>query len=767
MKFEETLQSHAVPEWASKYVDYTGLKFFIEAVQKEFPECEQLPVIAKTDSHPETLLRKRQSISSRIAASFQSHQFVSGLQNELDKINVFYREMCDKTLQRFETLSQQLQLYVAQHNGGGSRLSQLIVKKKVSKNAIFPWGVPKEGVQDKKQLCAAFEELYRQVELLKGYQFLNFEGLRKIVKKNDKITGMDLLNVWLPKFQNAEFYTSKALAQVTIDIEKMYVKHLAEDGNRQAAMKKLRVPSDAHVPLNSTTLLFGVFLGVILSSAIVITIAAYTNNVVSLNGSLQVFRVFRGVLVVALLVFGIGIDIYAWEHYRINYKFIFSLNARTKTAYGDFFSVSGFLLVMWCASVVMYVFSPQLQTPFIIGPIVIIAVNFCTLVNPFSWVRAGRAWLFRILGRILVAPFVLVPFQDFWLADQLTSLTVPILDFYYTACYFSTGFDATAIICTSPTFAIRPILYGLPAWLRLLQSLRRYFDTRKAIHVVNAGKYLSTLAVVLFSTLAAQYPIGTFSVYFYFWVFAAAINAIYSFIWDIRMDWGLFCRNAKYKFLRNKLTFSPKFYYFAIINNFVCRLLFSLNLSVGWLNLFYTDGLVAVLAIAEVYRRVIWNVIRLENEHLNNCDEFRATKDVPLPYQFINAGDLQTEAQEEDEGDEGKLKKSKSKKSALSWAHRRFTSNSTDHDLSRPSPLGKMSELITIPDSSDLDPDRHVSNSTRIVFAKSSISSTSIPVSPTLQPFTDAFDHPNSSAPNHPNSSAPNHLRSSAFDDSS
>lgn len=95
-----------------------------------------------------------------------------------------------------------------------------------------------------------------------------------------------------------------------------------------------------------------------------------------------------------------------------------------------------------------------------------------------------------------------------------------------------------------------------------------------------------------------------------------------------------------------------KFYYFAIVNNLVCRGLFAINMSVGWLNLFFTDGLVAFLAVAEVYRRVIWNLIRVENEHLNNVDGFRATTgDVPLPFQYISAHDLQAEA---DKGEEEK-----------------------------------------------------------------------------------------------------------------
>lgn len=39
-----------------------------------------------------------------------------------------------------------------------------------------------------------------------------------------------------------------------------------------------------------------------------------------------------------------------------------------------------------------------------------------------------------------------------------------------------------------------------------------------------------------------------------------------------------------------------------------------------------------ILAVMEILRRIIWNVFRLENEQLNNCGLFRATKDIPLPF---------------------------------------------------------------------------------------------------------------------------------------
>lgn len=46
----------------------------------------------------------------------------------------------------------------------------------------------------------------------------------------------------------------------------------------------------------------------------------------------------------------------------------------------------------------------------------------------------------------------------------------------------------------------------------------------------------------------------------------------------------------------------------------------------------YMDGdlILSILAPVEVFRRFIWNYFRLENEHLNNCGNFRAVRDISV-----------------------------------------------------------------------------------------------------------------------------------------
>lgn len=44
----------------------------------------------------------------------------------------------------------------------------------------------------------------------------------------------------------------------------------------------------------------------------------------------------------------------------------------------------------------------------------------------------------------------------------------------------------------------------------------------------------------------------------------------------------------------------------------------------------YKDIVSTSLGFLEVFRRFVWNFFRLENEHLNNCGQFRAVRDISI-----------------------------------------------------------------------------------------------------------------------------------------
>ena len=167
---------------------------------------------------------------------------------------------------------------------------------------------------------------------------------------------------------------------------------------------------------------------------------------------------------------------------------------------------------------------------------------------------------------MISAPFFPVTFADFWLADQLNSLVVGLLDCQFLVCFYITNGDwlqaNNTRQCMEENYIIRPIVNCLPAWFRFAQCLRRYRDSKEAFpHLVNAGKYSTTFLVVIFGTLKAynskHYEHTFDNPYTYCWLISAVISSCYALTWDLKMDWGLLDKNAgENTLLREEIVYS-------------------------------------------------------------------------------------------------------------------------------------------------------------------------------------------------------------------
>lgn len=110
-------------------------------------------------------------------------------------------------------------------------------------------------------LKLAFSEFYLSLVLLQNYQNLNFTGFRKILKKHDKLMNTNSGLEWRQNnVEISQFYTNNEVNKLILETENLVTTHL-ESGDRQKAMKRLRVP-----PLNAhqsvwTTFRVGIFLG--------------------------------------------------------------------------------------------------------------------------------------------------------------------------------------------------------------------------------------------------------------------------------------------------------------------------------------------------------------------------------------------------------------------------------------------------------------------------------------------------------------------------
>lgn len=182
-------------------------------------------------------------------------------------------------------------------------------------------------------------------------------------------------------------------------------------------------------------------------------------------------------------------------------------------------------------------------------------------------------------------------FADFWLADQFTSLVPVFQDFVFIICTCALTFDPSEVnkVCDRRLFVLKNVIGCVPAWFRFAQCLRRWHDSgKKHPHLTNAGKYSTTFLVILFRSLHAAWenemigpaasgqrlddrfsevffdegnmttlpslgPTTTYHAansysatnpFLYCWIIAGTISTIYTYIWDVKMDWGLFDPNC-------------------------------------------------------------------------------------------------------------------------------------------------------------------------------------------------------------------------------
>jgi hypothetical protein len=146
---------------------------------------------------------------------------------------------------------------------------------------------------------------------------------------------------------------------------------------------------------------------------------------------------------------------------------------------------------------------------------------------------------------------------------------------------------------------------------------------------LNLGKYI--FGVLYYATLS-MYRIDLQTRFQASFITFALLNAVYTSVWDLIMDWSLGNPYAKNPMLREVLGFRRVWvYYVAMLLNVVIR--FNWIFYAIFINNIQQSALLSfIVSFSEVCRRGVWSIFRVENEHCTNVLLFRASRDVPLPY---------------------------------------------------------------------------------------------------------------------------------------
>ncbi|XP_043644535.1 xenotropic and polytropic retrovirus receptor 1 homolog [Drosophila teissieri] len=623
MKFGKTLDSLMVPEWRHQYMNYNELKQLIRNGVSNAPSGA----------------RPSNDVVIGYYRDFEE-LFFTTCRGELTKVNDFFAHKQAEAHRKLATLNYQLDRRRAQQDPRGSSISRGSASSRTRQ------AEDKRKMPPIKKLRLAMSEFYLSLIMLQNYQTLNMTAFRKICKKYDKNLKSEAGLSWFERFVLVStFAMTLQLDRMISDTEDLYTEYLA-NGDRSKAMAKLRVP-----PLGQRTppvrvFSAGLFLGLFLVGAIMCIVSYFSLNM-SPEHRYTFVSLFRGPISGVTFGFCLAINIKVYENVGVNHVLIFEVERRSALGAMGSLEIVSFFGYMSTLSILLYLLHKEffIEDPHYI-PLVQVAVVVVLFVNPVPILfYSARMWLLTVMGRVLLTPFFFVNFADFWVADQWTSLVVSIVDHYYLVRFYVRYFlDRSDAFEFEPDYAVA-VIRCLPAWFRFAQSLRRFRDSgsKSTDYLINALKYFLSIGEVICSTIQMQ-TISQYTELFespWTWAYLTIciVSSIYSVFWDLLMDFGLFrVWKGENLFLRDNLVYPRWLYYFVIVENTLLRFVWILEFVLVYQDLLAPYNGKSLICFSEIVRRFFWNFLRLENEHLYNCGQFRATRDI-----FITRLDPQEE----------------------------------------------------------------------------------------------------------------------------
>lgn len=321
----------------------------------------------------------------------------------------------------------------------------------------------------------------------------------------------------------------------------------------------------------------------------------------------------------------------------VSHRIIFDMSQKGTTSSNRIFNIAGlfsaiFVIIFTAYALQLsdYVFYDSRPHRFL--GLIVWVIMLVVLINPFPiFYHHSRFFLMKLFLKVLASPLIGVPFFISWTTDQFVSLVTPFEDFSYTICYY------TKIDFANPDFVeeINPcrspvrtaiFVYGCVTFgYRIVESLRQAYDNRKFIgehQFYNSIKYSFSLLTVI----TAYKWRGGISSYFPAWLTFAIISTLYSYYWDLKVDWKLLNFKSKNFLLRDKLTYKPRNYYLIMISNFLLRVAWVATISQNVTDRAFGSPELfrLVTGSLEIFRRGIWNLLRIEKEQLKNAYIFKA-----------------------------------------------------------------------------------------------------------------------------------------------
>ena len=657
MKYQKEISKSFVKVWEDFYINYMAMFNILEPMYKKYKENKKKRLEKESFSQSfsknidsESLLPKASQKNSDTKTSISVRQkFKEQFLLELNKVNYFYNQNITKVIRP---------------------------KLKEIKDQIKHALTVNEFKMNSDTFEMALKETYKDIHLTLQFIETNLEIKDKLLKKYKKYFGLDIFHYSRKKLENNSqiiLEDEKENEDPDDDLESElsnYINYQSSIGTYKETLKNLedevqqcfiqnfsfkyKSKTDKilkkYVQIESFTesqsFYLGLFIGLLIFQfGIICTIAWYYDIDMDRDVEFKsVFPMFRGFFVVCLYWWFHGLNILIWTKADISYRVIFQIESTYSTPIQIFKRAAIFTFILLSCLLIYLI--KRIWKGVFFGMFEPIPINTLPLICwgsflvyvfcPFDiWNYDGRAFLGQLAKESFGSFLLKTSFRHVFFMGQMCSFIATMRDIEYTICYFA-YYDAplwAKIEYCKKTRGIYFFIAFFPNFLRILQNIKEIYDSKKLFpkffSIIN---YCLSISVALLSFLWPQHP----SLHI-FWLIFTFISSCCSFAWDLIIDFGFFEKGKNYP-LRNKLYYKPTFiYYFIALYDFILRFFWLLTISPEVLgSLFRPETLSIILNSFEITRRGCWNILKVENKHIDISKEFKVSNDVELPFVKVN-----------------------------------------------------------------------------------------------------------------------------------
>ncbi|KAI5133948.1 xenotropic and polytropic retrovirus receptor 1 [Nematocida ausubeli] len=521
-----------------------------------------------------------EELKEKIDAS--QDEFIQEINKEVEKVDVFYRILERGILRGLVDL---LELFpeeefpyayeMVYENWKLAMAKSVSVRHKRSRQER-PIKKSARKVRENKVL-----EFYVALNKVLQYKRMNITGFRKILKKYDKKNGTDIQNIKMEEIRTRSIFMQQTVEEI-IEFTRYLHKEITPNRKRDRA-KRLVVDlteEDAQGDGKSFSS------GAMMSASIFLMAMSLQNT----EGLMQ-----YGILYTFdILLLSLGALFYICRKNLVNYTLILELNLKPKFKISNYFLMCGIVFLLH--SLAGYLSVNHWVVYILTGVVFLMPLDY--------FYREIRVYLFRTVADVLACSvFGKVHFKHFFIADYLISIRAALM------------LAIMAGLQGPPSTGVQCVVHYMPIIIRIFQCIRRHFEktNRHAFpHMYNTLKYIISFGSDTLLILSDTVNI---------WIRMAGliITHVFGLMWDVSVDWMLWNRPKVYD---NTVYISACIFNFAVrLAAVVSPLMFKIA---GPCEVETKLKIKLALCILEIVRRLIWGIIRIEVEHLNNCNRLKA-----------------------------------------------------------------------------------------------------------------------------------------------